>query len=272
MTTDGQLLKRLAASLPDIPRWLEPRSMLLSGTCEVTGLDEGEFPSFITFSPFLNVASVVGRPPVPMVKAAGERIAACDGDLLAYDDNVDHVAGALPGWELSPAVLHLLGDSTQLPALEPLGPGGMHARPFVPPHALPMPYDGPLEEILIRFVSGAELVKVEGASPTLLQELQRTALVGKLAAVFVDGKPVSFCDAATETETLWDIGIETLEPYRRRGYAALCVAYVIDQMGRRRKRPVWGAEVSNSPSMNLAAKLGFRPVDSVTVLYPPGTG
>jgi predicted GNAT family acetyltransferase len=116
------------------------------------------------------------------------------------------------------------------------------------------------------------LTEIEGASPALLQELQRAALIGKLAATFVEGKPVSFCDAATETETLWDIGIETLEPYRGRGYAALCVAYVIDQMGRRGKRPVWGAEESNSASMNLAAKLGFRAVDRLTVLYPPSEG
>ena len=32
---------RLARTLPDIPRWIETRSMLLSEECEVFGLEEG---------------------------------------------------------------------------------------------------------------------------------------------------------------------------------------------------------------------------------------
>ena len=111
--------------------------------------------------------------------------------------------------------------------------------------------------------------EIEGASRTLLQEVQRAALVGKVAAAFVNKTPISFCDALSETETLWDIGIETLEAHRNRGYAELAIAYMIDQMGRRGKRPVWGAEESNVPSMRLANKLGFRPVDRLFVLYPP---
>jgi hypothetical protein len=34
------VLDRLAHALPDIPQWLETRSMLLSGQCEVLGLEE----------------------------------------------------------------------------------------------------------------------------------------------------------------------------------------------------------------------------------------
>jgi RimJ/RimL family protein N-acetyltransferase len=268
MTGDAQLRKRLAASLHDIPRWLEPRSMLLTGTCELFGVGE-DGVSFVCFNPYARLGSVVGRPPVDAIRVVAERLAAVDEDLLAYDDNLEYVRDALPNWTPSPAILHLLGDSTKLPVLEPMGPAGMHARPFRPPHAIPSPYDRPDHDIVIRFVSGGELTTIEGASPETTAEIQRAALVGKLAATFVDGKPVSFCDAATETETLWDIGIDTLEEHRRQGYAALSVAYMIDQMGRRRKRPVWGAEESNVASMRLAAKLGFTPVDRVIVLNPP---
>ncbi len=41
-------------------------------------------------------------------------------------------------------------------------------------------------------------------------------------------------------------------------------------MWERRKRPVWGALESNAASLALAKKLGFRPVDKLFVMHPPG--
>jgi predicted GNAT family acetyltransferase len=64
---------------------------------------------------------------------------------------------------------------------------------------------------------------------------------------------------------LWDISIDTLERYRRQGYAARCVSYMVDEMRRRGKEPVWAAEDTNAPSMRLAAKLGFVPVEGLLV-------
>ncbi len=150
------LLDRLAHALPDIPRWLYVRSMLLSGRCEVLGLAEG-------------------------------------------------------------------GPEPQFVARE-------------------------LEE------SEDRAVCVVGRPPA--------------DAMLADGRPVSFCYAADETEGLWDISIDTLEPYRRQGYAARCVSYMVDEMRRRGKEPVWAAEETNLPSMRLAAKLGFVPVDGLLLFRP----
>ena len=242
--------------------------MLLSGACELFGADEGVDLSFVSFSAFMRVTSVVGHPPATAIETGAGRLDA-DGDVLANEDNLQHVLAALPGWTASPATLHLLADSSRLPALEWMGPGGLHARRFLPLHDLRNRSDAPTYEVHARFVSGGEVSEIEGASRTLLQEVQRAALTGRVAATFANKTPVSFCDASSETETLWDIGIETLEAHRNQGYAALAVAYMIDQMGRRGKRPVWGAEESNIPSMRLANKLGFRAVDRLYVLYPP---
>jgi predicted GNAT family acetyltransferase len=140
------------------------------------------------------------------------------------------------------------------------------ARPYVGPHPVPVPADQPDEEIVMRMVSGNEVAAAEGLSDDLREELSRASLIGQVGATFVDGKGVSFCTAQSETETLWDIGIETLEEQRGRGYASLIVAYMIDQLGRRGKRPVWGAEETNVPSMRLASRLGFKPVDKLYVL------
>jgi predicted GNAT family acetyltransferase len=162
--------------------------------------------------------------------------------------------------------MHLQSDASRLPRLEPMGTGGATSRPFMEPHPLPVPGERAGDEVVLRMVSGDELAGMDGISSGLRDELMRLALIGKLAATFVNGTAVSFCDAGSETETLWDIGIETLEPYRGRGYAALAASYMVDQMGRRRKRPVWAAEESNVASTRLAAKLGFRVVDRRYVL------
>ena len=44
---DRAILDRLVRALPDVPQWVETRSMLLSGRCEVFGLKEGEDLGFV---------------------------------------------------------------------------------------------------------------------------------------------------------------------------------------------------------------------------------
>jgi predicted GNAT family acetyltransferase len=65
---------------------------------------------------------------------------------------------------------------------------------------------------------------------------------------------------------LWDISIDTLAGYRNKGYAAACVAYMIELMRRQKKQPVWGSYETNEASLRLAAKLGFVAVDTIMVL------
>lgn len=264
MNSDDARFRQLAAALPDIPRFIETRATLLAGTAEIYGLTEhGE--SFVALNPYTRVAVVVGVPETDAILNAVARLER-DGDVLAFDDNIDLVSAVLDGWEVTPAVLHLLTDSSRLPVLEPIGVGAPMARPHREPHPVPVPADHWDEEIIVRMLSGDEVEKVEGGDAELMEELRRAVLLGRLAATFVDGRPVSFCHGSVETETLWDIGIDTLEAFRGRGYAALAVAYMIDQQGRRGRRPVWGAEEGNVPSMRLAQKLGFKPIDRLLVL------
>jgi RimJ/RimL family protein N-acetyltransferase len=91
------------------------------------------------------------------------------------------------------------------------------------------------------------------------------ATYSPVAATCLGKLPVSFCYAGSRTESLWDISIDTLAEYRNRGYAALCVSFMIEYFHRRDLAPVWGAVESNIPSMRLAAKLGFTPVDQIVV-------
>ena len=90
-----------------------------------------------------------------------------------------------------------------------------------------------------------------------------------IAAALAEGMPVSFCYAGSVTESLWDVSIDTLEPWRRRGYAARAARFEIARLLRFGRRPVWGAVESNAGSLGLASRLGFVPVDAVWLFTTP---
>ena len=106
--------------------------------------------------------------------------------------------------------------------------------------------------------------------PLDLRSEFRIAVKRSPIAVGLEGeRAVSFCYAAAQTESLWDISINTLEGFRNRGHAARCVTFMVERMESRGLRPVWGAEEWNQASLGLAAKLGFVPVDELVVFHPP---
>jgi hypothetical protein len=240
-SSDAATLARLAHLLPDVPRWIETRSMLLLGECEVFGL--GEDDSFVARDTGYPAVCVVGRPSEQAIReaVAGPR----EYEVVVPPENGPHVAAALPGWNESRATLHQLGDERSLP--------------HVPAGA-------------VRLLDPSELEGIEGVPRDLLSELAVAARRSPVAASFAGGRPVAFCYAVL-TESLWDISINTLEGHRRQGHAARCVAFMIEHL--RPLRPVWGAEATNHASLGLAAKLGFVPVDEVVVFHATrdqGTG
>jgi GNAT superfamily N-acetyltransferase len=241
------VLDRLALTLPDIPRWLEARSMLLSGRCEVLGLEEGgSEPRFVARE--LEESEepgiiVVGRPASEAIEEAVRRNPN-GGIVMAAPEDASHVLGALPDWTATWVTLYLLGDAPRLPRLTE-----GQVRPF-------------------------EALDLAATSDDLPEDLRSFLenVVGReeapATAALAERRPVSFCVASDQTEGLWDISIDTLERYRRQGYAARCVSYMVNEMRRRGKEPVWAAEETNAPSMRLAAKLGFFPVDELVLLRP----
>jgi RimJ/RimL family protein N-acetyltransferase len=237
---------RLAALLPDVPRFVETRAMLLGGRCEVLGLEEDvASPSFVVRDGEEDLVCVVGYPAREAVAEAVARTGNA-GAVIAMPENVSRVAQAIPGRAPQPAILHLLGEAERLP--------------------------GAAEDEPVRLLSGPEELRLlpPGLRTELRVELERALRRGTpTMAAFVGGVPVSFCYVASETEGLWDVSIDMLEEHRRRGHAARCVASLIRHMrDTADKEPVWGAVESNAPSMGLAAKLGFVPVDRVFVFEP----
>ncbi len=230
-------LLRLAQALPDTARFVETRSLLLNNTCEVFGLEESDGLHFVVCEPNPDLICIIGNPAIETIQQAIALIKST-GVVLAFDDNFERVTDALPGWQAERATLHLLGASPQLPEV----PAGR-----------------------VRFITKTEIAALTDLPDELKEELLGAAEFSPIAATIADDQPVSFCYSGSETETLWDISIDTLESYRQRGYAALSVAFLIDHMKRRGKLPVWGAVASNAASLGLAAKLGFVAVDELFV-------
>jgi hypothetical protein len=229
--------KKLAASLPDIPRWVETRSMLLFSRCEIFGLTETNQLSAVVRCEEWELISVIGY---PKKRALIEAIAMNHGDgtILVPPESGEYVSTILPEWTISPASLHLRDEESPLPS----------------------------SDKVVRLLPPSELHEAVHLPSDLREELIDASRDSPISAAFADDRPVSFCYAGSQTEQLWDISIDTLEEHRHNGYAAAAVAYLIEYFYQQGKRPVWGAEETNVASMSLAAKLGFVVVDRLLVI------
>jgi hypothetical protein len=178
---------RLAALLPDVPRFVETRGMLLGGNCEVLGLEEDALtPSFVVRDGEEDLVCVVRYPAYEAIVEALARSRNA-GAVIAMPENVSRAAHAVPGREPQPTILHLLGEAERLPRAT---------------------------EGQVRLLSGPEEMRL--LPPRLRAELERILRRGiQAVAAFVGDVPVSFCYVASETEGLWDVSINTLEKHRR---------------------------------------------------------
>jgi hypothetical protein len=186
--------------------------MVLSDRCGVLGLEEREpQPSFMARELAEGedrMIYVVGRPSSVAIREAARRNHG-EGMVMAAPEGAYHLEGASLGWTATRAILHLLGDAPHLPTLtegevEPRGASDLSA-------------------------SWAEEI------PEDLRSFLEDAVAGSgapAAAALEGGRHVSFCVASDQTEGLWDISIDTLESHRRRGHAARCVSWMVDEMRR----------------------------------------
>jgi GNAT superfamily N-acetyltransferase len=226
--------ERLLAALPDTARWVYLRSSLLQGEGEVFGPLEACAVASGGGGPGSEI-TVVGGPEPRWLHAAARR---CPGaDVLVPPEVRAQVEGLARRPPLR-ITLHLLPPERALPVVHPtriLGRGDAGGLRHVP----------------------------EDLREELLDALARVPV----AAACAGDLPVAFCYPADQTETLWDIGIDTLEAHRRRGFAASAAAAMARHLAPTGRRPVWSAAEDNPASLRLASKLGFEPVDEL-FLWP----
>jgi hypothetical protein len=119
-----------------------------------------------------------------------------------------------------------------------------------------------------RLLDTHEFAHFDNLPPILRGELHEACRYSPIASAFDDDRPVSFCYAAWETESHWDVSIDTLETHRRRGFGAAACRCLIRHYASRGKTAVWGSLQSNPASASLAYKLGFTAVDRLVVAHP----
>jgi GNAT superfamily N-acetyltransferase len=229
----------LLARLPERARYVEARSMVLEDRCETWPGRDGE-ALLVVESSGGGLALLAGRPTPDLCERAvsDSRIET----LLIEPEHEEAARQSLASWTREPARLFEmpLSKAEQMPAEEPD----------------------------VRMLSAGDLDSLSHWPGELREEFLRVFPRAHVAAAFAEGRPASIA-YSVETETLWDVSIDTLEAFRGRGLAARTTRWLIGHMARHGKRPIWGALESNAASRALAARLGFEETDAILVCARP---
>jgi hypothetical protein len=240
---------RWFALVPDEPRFVEARGLVLAGAPVVpVGPDAA-----LVLALDETLAVLIGAAEPGILRDA---VLASRADTLLAQENMQRVAGAaLPGWRCERATLHTLA------------PGAIASWPCDPPHVRCLPAGAVVsadDAVARRSQPGAALL--EHVPQALRVELTKASASVPLFCAEDDGLLVSFAYGAYGTESLVDVSIETLAPWRRRGLAADAVRALIGWIVESGRQPVWGALDANVASMRLARRLGFEPCATLWVL------
>jgi GNAT superfamily N-acetyltransferase len=261
-TTAADNLRAFALTrVPDEPRWIDTRGMLLSGRASVVAPSAapGTMPGAIVVVADSALASIIDR---PEPHAIGNVVASLPGDVnvLAQMENADYVSRALPTWKRHRAIIHVLRGA---PAWQPTS--DLNTRVFTRASAPRFDHvPASLSRELLDALNGRTISRfVPGVVPPVAARTSHVTV--PMAAAWADGRPVSFCYPVWQTETLWDVSIETLEPYRGHGLGASAARTLIRHMRRTGRAPVWGALDTNTASRALAARLGFVETAGIAV-------
>jgi hypothetical protein len=221
-------------NLPDEPACVEARAMMLSGRGRVIWSDDAVL---VLYAVREQLATIVGPFRWEAIVAALEDLGQ-DVEIMTRDVEF-RGAGRLPvGWMTDFAIVH--EDSAGLPAAP--------------------------EARRVTFFSETDSPDLRHVPMELRRELEAALAFSPVAAALDGDVPVSFCYAGWETETWWDVSIDTLAPWRNRGFAGAATIALMTYMRRRGKRAVWAALESNVASMGVARRLGFTPVGRLVVV------
>jgi hypothetical protein len=214
------------AAVPDEPACVEARGMMLSGRGRVAWRNEHVI---VFHAQDERLASIVGPfrwldvTPVLNMLGPGVEVVTREAEFAQ--------AGAVPvGWCAERAIVY--EEPARLPELAVKRP--------------------------VTFFSEADPPDLRHVPHELREELEAALAFSPLAAALDGDVPVSFCYAGWETESWWDVSIDTLGPWRNRGYAAAASIALMTHMRRHGKRAVWAALESNVASLAVARRLGFH--------------
>ena len=216
-----------------MPRHVEARGLLLSGRCEVLAEGDGA----LVCARQTPLICVVGRPgpgTFARVMAGGG-----EHEFLVPADERAFVEKALGAWEAEEAAVHVLPEGAPLPR--------------------------PVDDVAVGCLAQGAHDALPAVPEDLSHELRTALEHGPVVVAFAGDQPAAFAYAPWETEGWFDLSVDTLAPFRRRGLAEAAARELMVLQGAAGRRPVWGAIASNVASRRLAEKLGFREVDRLVI-------
>ena len=94
---------------------------------------------------------------------------------------------------------------------------------------------------------------------------------GIAAGAVVDGNLVAIAHTYAETDLHADIGVSTLEAWRKNGFATAAASLVAQEIQASGKVPAWSCGEDNRASLRVAQKVGFTEVSRrrYVILDPP---
>ena len=91
---------------------------------------------------------------------------------------------------------------------------------------------------------------------------------GFVAGAIVDGRLAGIAHVSAATDRYADIGVATLEPLRKCGFATAAASIVARCVQATGRIPVWSTGADNAASLRVAQKLGFVEVSRRTYVIP----
>jgi len=119
-----------------------------------------------------------------------------------------------------------------------------------------------VEDLQLLEVAPAEL---RGHAYSSLQGMLEEGIA---AGAVVSGRLVSIAKTYARTEGHADIGVFTIDGFRRQGFATAAAAIAAARVQEAGQTPVWSAGEHNAASLRVAEKLGFTRVLARTYVIP----
>ena len=120
----------------------------------------------------------------------------------------------------------------------------------------------------VRLLTPRDLAVLSGAPPEVTGTGYRDGAEflthAIAAAAIVDDAIVCLAYTAARSERYADVGVYTLEPFRRRGFARSCASLVAARVQEEGQTPVWSTGHFNTASLSIARELGFSEVSRRT--------
>lgn len=91
---------------------------------------------------------------------------------------------------------------------------------------------------------------------------------GIAAGAVVDGNIVAIAHTYAETNLHADIGVSTLEAWRKKGFSTAAASLVAQEIQAKGKVPAWSCGEDNHASLRIAQKLGFTEIGRRTYVIP----